>query len=191
MPDLKSYGAFITFDFIIDTRSFSELLDYTTKKLKMDVKITHKALNWLLEKYFEDPNALWDISESLRDEEGTDAELVHELGIYLVKKGYVRNPQFLVEGFSCTITVLGINQVSNIFTHVKYQVLAASIEEKKRSLMDILGIEPGHFKKVQDYATYLKRLGIIECIFHSNDVYAEPTFYGREWYNENKLKFIH
>ncbi len=156
----------------------------------MEVNTTHKALNWLLAKYFEDPNALWDISKSLDEEDIQDIDQVHELGNYLVKKGFVKDPQFLVDGFICSITTLGINQVSNVFTQVKYQVLAASIEEKKRSLMDILGIEPGHFKKVQDYATYLKRIGIIECIFYTNDVFAEPTFYGREWYEENKLKFI-
>ena len=156
----------------------------------MDVKTTHKALNWLLEKYFEDPNASWDIAHCVRDQEGMDMETVHELGNHLVKKGFVKNPQYLLSGFICTITVLGINQVSTIFTQVKYQVLAASIEDKKRSLMDILGIEPGQFRKVHDYATYLKRLGIIECIFHKDDVFAEPTFYGREWYQQNKLNFI-
>jgi hypothetical protein len=85
---------------------------------------------------------------------------------------------------------LGICQVSNVFSHVKFQILEASIERNKRSIMEILGIEPGHFKKVHDYATYLKRLGIIECIFHHNDVLAEPTFFGREWYQENKLNFV-
>lgn len=155
----------------------------------MEVKITHKTLNWLLEKYFEDPNALWDISQSLEDIE-LEPDQIHELGNYLVNKGFVKNPQFLVNGFICSITTLGINQVSNVFMDIKYKILAGSIEGKKRSLMDILGIEPGHVKRVYDYATYLKRLGIIECIFHPNDVFAEPTFYGREWYEENKLKFI-
>ena len=155
----------------------------------MELQTTHKTLNWLLEKYFEDPNALWDISKSM-EEYDLDVDQVHELGNFLVKKGFVKNPQFLLSGFICSITTLGINQVSNVFMDVKYKVLAGSIEGKKRSLMDILGIEPSHVKRVHDYATYLKRLGIIECIFHPNDVWAEPTFYGREWYEENKFKYI-
>jgi hypothetical protein len=156
----------------------------------MELNTTHKTLNWLLEKYLENPNAVCDITESMEAESANDVKQIHELGSYLAKKGFVKNHQALMNGFICSITTLGISQVSNVFTDVKYKILEASIEQQKRSIMEILGIEPGHFKKVHDYATYLKRLGIIECIFHPHDVFAEPTFYGREWYHENKLKFV-
>jgi hypothetical protein len=155
----------------------------------MDVKTTHETLNWLLERYFENPNSVWDISRSFDRESGVSETQVHELGLFLASKGYVKNHKVIDEGFVCCITTLGINQVSNIFTQIKYKILHASIEHKKRSISEILGIEAGHFRKVHDYATYLKRLGIIECIFHADDVHAEPTFYGREWYEENKFKF--
>jgi hypothetical protein len=154
----------------------------------MEVKKTHDALTWLHEKYLEDPNGSWDIARVY--EPGADVEEIHVLGKHLVKKGYVKNHCTLKEGFTCSITPLGINQVSNVFSRVKYLILEASIERNERSIMEILNIEPGHFKRVHDYATYLKRLGIIECIFHPNDVLAEPTFFGREWYQENKLNFV-
>jgi hypothetical protein len=155
----------------------------------MEMQRTHNTLSWLFERYLENPNGSWDITRSLHNE-CIDVQQIHELGQYLAEKGYVKHQEFLEDGFACTITTLGINQVSDEFSHVKFKILEASIERKTRSIMEILGIEPEHFKRVQDYATYLKRLGIIECIFHPNDVYAEPTFYGREWYEQNKLKFI-
>jgi hypothetical protein len=155
----------------------------------MEVNKTLNTLNWLFERYHDDPNATWNIAYGI-NEEVTAVEEIHELGNHLVKKGYVKNHETLKDGFSCSITTLGINQVSNVFSHVKFQILEASIKHNKRSIAEILGIEPHHSKKVHDYATYLKRLGIIECIFHKDDVLAEPTFFGREWYEENKLNFI-
>lgn len=155
----------------------------------MELNLTHKTLNWLLERYLQDPNQMCDIAGSFEADNAANIGHVHELGHYLVRKGFVKNHSVSNTGFTCSITTLGINQVSNVFTHVKYKILEASIEQKKRSLVEILGIERAHFRKVHDFATYLKRMGFIECIFHADDVFAEPTFVGREWYQENKIKF--
>jgi hypothetical protein len=155
----------------------------------MEGTTTRNTLNWLFEKYHQDPNATWNIAESLDKDSTATLRDIHELGGFLVKKGYVKQHMVLTDGFTCSITTLGINQVSDMFSFIKFKILEASIERNKRSVMEILGIEPGHFKKVHDYATYLKRLGIIECIFRHDDVLAEPTFFGREWYNENKFNF--
>jgi hypothetical protein len=155
----------------------------------MELNTTHKTLNWLLERYLQNPNELCDISESLDADETLTVSYVHELGNYLVKKGFVKNHTATRKGFTCSITTLGINQVSNVFIQIKYKILEASIEQRKKSLVEILGIDPTHYRKVHDFATYLKRLGFIECIFHTDDVFAEATFAGREWYHENKLKF--
>lgn len=153
----------------------------------MEVKQAHDTLRWLFTKYLENPEGQWNILSCM--EEGGAAE-AQRLGSFLVRKGYVRDHAASDNGFFCTITMLGINQVSDEFSDVKFRILEASIEHKKNSLTEILAAEPGHFKRVKDYATYLKRLGIIECIFHHNDVFAEPTFFGREWYNENKPRFV-
>jgi hypothetical protein len=156
----------------------------------MELNLAHHTLNWLLEKYLHDPNQLFDISDSLGTErDGFTTGRSHELGNFLVQKGFVKNHRAHENGFLCSITTLGMSQVSNMFTHIKYQILEGAIEQKKRSLKEILGIESAHFRKAKDFGTYLKRLGFIECIFHQDDVYAEPTFAGREWYHENKLKF--
>ena len=155
----------------------------------MELKKVHDTLNWLLAKYLEDPNQASNISNCTQNQ-CNDLQQIHELGQHLAEKGYVKLHEFTEEGFTCLITMLGINQVSDIFNHVKYQILEGAIERNNRSVMEILGIGPDHFKRVHDYATYLKRLGIIECIFHNNDVHAEPTFYGREWYEQNKPRFV-
>ena len=56
----------------------------------MDVTTTNKVLNWLLEKYLENPNAQWDIADCVRTADETDVESIHELGNHLVKKGFVK-----------------------------------------------------------------------------------------------------
>lgn len=154
----------------------------------MDNTTVDTTLTWLFERYIEDPNAAWDISEMPGHD--LNAEQLHNLGRLLVRKGYVRQPEFHETGFTCTITTLGITRVSDGLSDVKYRILQASIEEKKKSMMEMLGAEPSHFRKVREYAAYLKRIGIIECIFFSHDVYAEPTYFGREWYEANRMRLV-
>ncbi len=156
----------------------------------MDLKKVDITLSWLFEKYLENPNNSWDISSAHPEESNTGIEYLHSLGTYLVKKGLVKNPGYHESGFTCIITTLGISQVSDGLNDVKYRILQASIEEKKKSMMDILQAKPSHFQKIRDYASYLKRLGIIECIFFSHDVYAEPTYFGREWYEANRPRLV-
>ncbi|MCW3077884.1 MAG: hypothetical protein JWO32_2493 [Bacteroidetes bacterium] len=148
------------------------------------------TLSWLFEKYQQNPNEIWDISESFNPLLQNAPHNIHALGTYLVTKGFVKNPTFLnTGGFTCTITTLGIVQISNVLNDVKYMILEAAIEKEKSSVMEILEVEPEHIKRAHDYTNYLKRAGIIECIFHNNDVLATPTFYGREWYHANKRAF--
>jgi hypothetical protein len=155
----------------------------------MEVQKIDNTLNWLFEKYMEDPSGSWDISKSA-EHSFNDVQSIHQVGKYLTQKGFVKNQEFLEDGFMCTITTLGISKISNALSEVKYKILQASIEENKRSVMEILEINPEHFKRGHDFATYLKRIGIIECIFLQNDIFAEPTFYGKEWYEANKPRLI-
>ena len=155
----------------------------------MDLKTVDTTLTWLFERYLEDPNSNWDISEA-DNGHSLNIDHLHDLGKYMVKKGYVKNPSYHESGFTCTITTLGITRVSDGLNDIKYRILQASIEEKKKSMMEMLGAEPSHFQKIRDYAAYLKRIGIIECIFFSHDVYAEPTYFGREWYEANRLRLV-
>lgn len=153
----------------------------------MDVNPT---LTWLFERYQENPNASWNISECFNSDNTSSTLDLHSLGKHLIKKGFVKNYTLLEDGgFTCTITTLGIVQVSNILNEVKYKILEATIDGDKKSVMEILEVEPEHYTRAQDYTNYLKRTGIIECIFHKDDVLATPTFYGREWYNANKRAF--
>ncbi len=154
----------------------------------MDVRTIDTTLSWLFEKYLENPNAIWNISQAAGSENNIDH--LHNLGRFLAKKGYVKNHGFHDDGFTCSITTLGISKVSDGLSEVKLRVLEASIEQKKRSMMEILDVAPDHYQKVHDYASYLKRLGIIECIFFSHDVYAEPTYFGREWYEANRPRLM-
>jgi hypothetical protein len=152
----------------------------------MDGQTIETTLSWLFEKYLENPNKLWNISEV----SGDNVEHTHHLGRLLANKGYVKNHEAFEDGFTCTITALGISRVSDDLNEVKYRILQASIEQKKRSMMEILEISPDHYQKAFDFANHLKRIGMIECIFHSHDVYAEPTYFGKEWYEANKTKLI-
>jgi hypothetical protein len=154
----------------------------------MDGQRIDHTLAWLMDKYLEDPNAVWDISVLFENEQDLDG--VHDLGRYLVKKGYVKKHEVSEKGFSCAITTLGMSRVSDGLSDVKYRILHASIHEKKRSIMEILNISPEHYQKVYDYASYLKKLGMIECIFFSHDVYAEPTYFGKEWYEANRFRLV-
>ncbi|MBA3663099.1 MAG: hypothetical protein H0W61_02685 [Bacteroidetes bacterium] len=148
------------------------------------------TLTWLFEKYQENPNASWDISECFNSEISHPSHHIHALGNYLVQKGFVRNPTHLdTGGFTCSITTHGIVQVSDVLNEVKYLILEAAIEQDRFSVMDILDVDPNHLKRAHDYTNYLKRTGIIECIFHKDDILATPTFYGREWYNANKRTY--
>jgi hypothetical protein len=154
----------------------------------MEIKKVNDTLNWLFEKYLENPNGTWEVIPATHNGLTTEIAHEHEFGKYLARKGFIKHYHETKNGFTCAITMLGINQVSNEFTDVKYKILEASIEHKKTSIMEILGIEPGHFRRGHDYATHLKRLGIIECIFHTDDIFAEPTFFGKEWYELNKIR---
>lgn len=156
----------------------------------MDLKTVDTTLAWLFEKYLENPNGSWDISGVPSEHETSSIEHLHDLGKYMVKKGLVKNPGYHEGGFTCTITTHGISLVSDGLSDVKYRILQASIEEKKKSMMEMLNAQPSHFQKIKEYASYLKRIGIIECIFFSHDVYAEPTYFGREWYEANRLRLI-
>lgn len=155
----------------------------------MDLQTVDTTLTWLFERYLEDPNGTWDIS-GVPSTDSRSTDFLHDLGKYMVQKGYVKNPVSHESGFSCTITTLGITRVSDGLNDIKYRILQASIEEKKKSMMEMLDAEPSHFQKIRDYAAYLKRIGIIECIFFSHDVYAEPTYFGREWYEANRLRLV-
>jgi hypothetical protein len=156
----------------------------------MEGKTIDTALAWLFEKYLENPEGKWNVVDNADLAASLDVAQVHTLGRFLVKKGYVKNPEYIDMGFTCTITTLGISRVSDGLSDVKLKILQASIEDKKRSMMEILQVDPGHLRRVYDYAAYLKRMGIIECIFHQNDVYAEPTYFGREWYEANRLRLV-
>lgn len=145
----------------------------------------HSSLRWLFEKYLENPNGIWNISNCI-EQGNAHLEHIHAVGKAMAGKGYVKNIQYLEDGCYCAITTLGIMQVSNELSEVKYKILEASIEEEKISIMEILNVEHYHFKRVQDYALYLKQTGIIECIFNQDDVLARPTFFGKEWYQANK-----
>jgi hypothetical protein len=154
----------------------------------MEAKKVNDTLGWLFEKYLENPNGTWEINPDTHPNLHAETIPMKELGKYVARKGFIKNHLETRSGFSGTITTLGITQVSNEFSNVKYKILEASIEHKKNSIMEILGIEPGHFRRGHDYATYLKRLGIIECIFRADDIFAEPTSFGREWYELNKIR---
>src|SRR5687767_8522228 len=99
----------------------------------MDLKTVDTALTWLFERYLEDPNGSWDISRVPSSEEAPTIDHLHSLGKYMVKKGLVKNPGYHESGFTCTITTLGISRVSDGLSEVKYRILQASIEEKKKS----------------------------------------------------------
>ena len=156
----------------------------------MEVSAIDSTLAWLFERYLENPEGTWNLADHPAYAEEPDVVYLHTLGRYLVKKGLVKNHEFVDKGFTCTITTLGMSRVSDGLSEVKFKILQASIEGNKRSIMEILQIDPSHFRKVLDYATYLKRLGFIECIFHSHDVYAEPTYFGREWYEANRIRLV-
>jgi hypothetical protein len=151
----------------------------------MDVSITSPVLSWLFEKYLEDPNSVWDLA-NYEANECIDLPRMHEIGQYLSEKGFVKHPTFTESGFVSAITVLGISQITNILHDIKFRVLEGIIERQTHSIMEILCIDPAHLKRGFDYATWMKRLGMIECIFHATDVYARPTFYGREWFEQQK-----
>ena len=154
------------------------------RNLIMEAAKVNQTLTYLFEKYLEDPNGTWQVENKEANRS------MNELGKYLARKGYIREFRETQDGFRCAITMLGIDRVSNEFNHVQFRILEASIEHKKLSVMEILGIEPGHFKRGYDYATFLKRRGIIECIFGTHDIIAKPTFFGHEWYQTNKLNFV-
>ncbi|MGZ3920109.1 MAG: hypothetical protein ACXVC7_07460 [Bacteroidia bacterium] len=150
----------------------------------------NSTLTWLFERYQENPNVSWNISECFNSNAASCTHNIHTIGKHLVQKGFVKNYTLLEDGgFTCTITTLGIVQVSNILNEVQYKILEATIERDKKSVMEILEVDPEHYTRAQDYTNYLKRTGIIECIFHKDDVLATPTFYGREWYSANKRAF--
>jgi hypothetical protein len=157
--------------------------------MEMEQRIEN-TLNWLFERYLENPTAAWNIATCNLNFSDNFIQEVYELGRFLTRKGFVKNAEFLEDGFNCTITMLGIKKVSNVLEEIKYKVLEGSIDGNKRSIMEILELEQEQFRIGLDYATYLKRIGIIECIFHRDDVFAEPTFYGKEWYEENRGKAV-
>lgn len=151
---------------------------------------TKKTLEWLLSNYLENPESTSNISECLGDQGISDIRQIHELGALLVSKGLVKDHHFSFDGFLCRITTLGISQVENFFSELRFRVLQGSIRDQKKSMVDILSAEPGHFRKVQDFATYLKKTGMIECVFGTTDVLAVPTSSGKTWYEEWKGHYV-
>lgn len=147
----------------------------------------HHCLRWLFKKYLENPNTNWNIFECNDQDHYENVPYAAKI---MADKGFIKNVVMNECGFFCSITTLGILQVSNELSEIKYKILEGSIEENKLSVMEILKADPYHFKRIQDYALYLKQIGIIECIFHENDVLAKPTFFGKEWYEANKAKCV-
>lgn len=156
----------------------------------MDLQTVDTTLTWLFERFLEDPDGNWDISNSPAAQQLSSVAEVHSLGKHLVDKGLVKDGSCHEKGFNCTITTLGITRVSDGLSDIKYRILQASIDEKKKSMMEMLDAQPSHFRKIKEYASYLKRLGMIECIFFAHDVYAEPTYFGREWYEANRFRLV-
>lgn len=156
------------------------------KRMQLSQTIQH-CLQWLFKKYLENPNTTWNIFECNNENNYDD---IPDAAKIMADKGFIKNIVLNEGGFFCSITTLGILQVSNELSEVKYKILEGSIEDKKLSLMEILKADAYHFRRVQDYALYLKQIGIIECIFHENDVLAKPTFFGKEWYEANKTRCL-
>ncbi|MCE3229624.1 MAG: hypothetical protein K0S32_4175 [Bacteroidetes bacterium] len=148
----------------------------------------HNTLNWLFERYLEDPVKSWDITLCNNKEEN-DRDKTHAFGKHLTRKGYVKNVHYTKTGFECCITTLGILQVSNLLDELKYKILEAYSEDQKNSAVEILDIESKHFQRVLDTTSYLKRMGLIECIIKENDVLIKPTSFGEEWYKNNRKVF--
>lgn len=152
--------------------------------------LTRKTLEWLLSQYLTNPESKSDISECLSKEGLSDIQQIHEFGALLVSRGLVKDHCFMPTGFSCLITVLGISQIEHFFSDLGFKILQSSLRDQKKSLVEILAAKPGHFKKVTDVATYLKKTGMIECVFFPSDVLAVPTSSGRSWYEARKEHFI-
>ncbi|MCE3260436.1 MAG: hypothetical protein K0S12_2077 [Bacteroidetes bacterium] len=147
----------------------------------------HNTLNWLFERYLENPNKNSDIT--LCNTHETDLEKVHAFGKHLMRKGYVKNGHYTKTGFECSITTLGILQVNTFLEDIKYKLLEAYAEEQKNSAVEILGTTQDHFQRVLDAMAYLKKMGLIESITSDNDVVFKPTLFGAEWYKTNKRVF--
>jgi len=179
------------------TEKFQDLLNYFSQQEKEHMYsnidphgvLTKKTLEWLLSQYLENPEGTFDICEALAEAGISDIRQIHELGAVLVSKGFVKGHVFGPAGFSCRITTLGISQVENFFSELRFQVLQGSIRDQKKSLVDILSAKPGHFTKVQDFAKYLKKTGMIECVFFPADVMAVPTSSGKSWYEGRRAQF--
>jgi hypothetical protein len=107
-----------------------------------------------------------------------------ELGSLLKQTGWIKNPRFAANEFSCQISRSGIQQIEpNYFSGLISQALtAAALLNDWVGLLETLPFEPRDFQRAHDLGKVFEESNLAEVQYQAQEVFIKPTPKGMELY---------
>lgn len=106
----------------------------------------------------------------------------HDVGRYLVHKGWVENPRFFPNAFAASISMAGILQIRPGYINDNVMHVLRTINENPNhafSIMEVLSLQPKDFQIAHKFAILMKEQGWIDARFIHNDVHVQITMQGQ------------
>lgn len=117
----------------------------------------------------------------------------HEFGSHLLNSGYIKDQQFLPQGFMASITMHGINQIApdyyEDYTSKMLSTMGLNGIEWQ-SVLELLDLKESDTQIARDLANEWKSAGLVEVQFDHKDAYIKLTIQGRSQYEKNSPSFI-
>lgn len=150
-------------------------------------EIKRETLIYLFDKYINEPEI---ITHDIKEITDSHAESFRKVGLFLLNRGLVKNPQFTPTGFLCTISMLGIKEVKPqyIIEHTKTIITTIGKVGGEHSVMNVLKLPKNEWRKAKDLAFYLEVLGYLIVNYTTFDAFASLTLFGEVRYEQNENK---
>lgn len=118
---------------------------------------------------------------------------VHELGRYLLGRGWIKNQRFLPQEFQCSITMAGIQEIAPNYLEGNGSKIidTLGINGGTMDLMEVLDYPPQRYQSARDIANVLKGLDLIDVFYTAGSGNIKLTLAGQALYSKGKGGFLH
>ena len=147
-------------------------------------QLKDQLLTVLFESYLQNGGSILDVSDIIHA--GNEDPL--EVGKYFVNHGWVKNHQYIPNGFRATISFMGISEIRQDWIDDKVNKVVKSLGENNNTdgIMNILQFENTKYQIAFDIGKYLEQLGYVTLTPAHSDIRATLTLEGKEYYEEIK-----
>lgn len=139
--------------------------------------LKHDLLAWLYEGYIKDPNALYDIQEILNEHGICATTSIMEYGKALKSGGYLKDYCGNMDTFLASISMVGIQYISDDIQKEVYQLLKGIKEDPANYYPVVNHLEylPKHYQTAVDLCNYMNANGYAQVKVKDDDVFIRIT----------------